>query len=185
MKRSFPMKKGDAPSLWLWIIGGFLLASLTLVILWQLLATAQVGFMRKAAAQEFTGLDNELSYLCSAVSPGSSRTINMKLPTVVEGIYAAPSETYIPQNLSQLVDSPLNKGGISNGKYVCLKLRGEAKAQCNHFECTIVTDYLGASPKDSFFDQLRQLASSPTFNYDLLLTKTEDNRIIINETRVE
>ncbi len=175
--------KGAAPSMWVWIIGGFLLALITIVILWQLISLSQMSFMRKVAEQQFISLNNEISFICSSSGVGSERSMGMRLPSLVEGIYASDNREYVPPDLAEVIDSPLNTPGISFGDNVCMKLRGVETLKCMEHDCAISMNYMGAPPSGSFFDQVRQLASSPTFDYSVQIKKTTSNQVSVEGAR--
>ncbi|VVB66391.1 Uncharacterised protein [Candidatus Gugararchaeum adminiculabundum] len=177
------LRKGStAPSSWIWIIGGLILAVITIAIVWQLFANMSLGFARNNARSEFQNFVGRVESMCSSVSVGSKMTFEMKLPNVVEAAYASISPGFVPGNITEFVGSPYNTGGVSNGDYVCMKLQGETEPRCEKLDCDVTMNYLGTPPAGSFFDQMQRAAGSQNFEYEITIEK-QGSTIMVYDKR--
>jgi hypothetical protein len=164
------LEKGMSTSIWIWIIGGLMIAMITFIFTFQSMVSVGETSRRNNVVDQFNNVKNTVDLYCSK-GRGSMTTQTVSL-TGVRGIYASNNRgnptPEIPKNISE--------SDYKSGKYLCLKFEGdENHFACRETSCRVNMTYIGTPIKGS--DMYILGNEEPGFNFDLEIKKKADGTV--------
>lgn len=131
-------RKGLSTSVWIWIIGGLVVAMLTFTMTFQSLVSVGETSSRNDVVDQFNNVKNTADLYCSR-GEGSltSKTVSF---SGVRGIYASESKSNPPPEIPNYVSN----SETNTGKYLCLKFEDTSDPySCLEMQCSVNMTYIG------------------------------------------
>lgn len=153
--------KGDSLSIWIWMIGGIITASLLLLIAQSSLLQLGQQTSRQNVVQDFKGLNQDIKSVCRQ-APGAERNRELKLPEV-QAIFSTENKSEAPTESPILVAN----GNTSLGEFVCMSFK-DSHQGCVEHSCAINMTYMGVplEGSDSYI-----IGEESEFTYDIKVSK--------------
>lgn len=156
-----PELKGVSLSIWIWMIGGVITASMLILITQTSLVQLGQQTSRQAVIQDFRGLNQDISGICRQARD-SQKYSEIKLPEV-KAIFASNNKKKAPTESKVYVTN----NTISEGKNVCLTFKDEHYG-CKRHSCNIKMNYMGEPLENS---EKSVIAEETGNNYRIKTTK--------------
>ncbi|MFB6174648.1 MAG: hypothetical protein ABEJ87_01585 [Candidatus Nanohalobium sp.] len=168
--------KGLSTSVWIWIVGGLVVALLTFTVTFQSLVNVGNTSARNNVVDQFGDIRNTARLYCMR-GEGSLTTKTVSL-SGVRAVYAADSKG----NPDPRVPNYISEGQTNTGKYMCLKFENSANPyNCVKMRCQVNMTYIGKPLKGSDMYILGRKDGS--FEFKLTIKKLE-NQLRINASHV-
>jgi len=166
------MQKGMSVAMWIWIIGGVLIAGLLFVMVVNNMGFFTSQKSREAMLDQFRlNIVNKADLICAS-SIGSVNPSSVELKNV-QAIYAAEK----PRNVDPKAPLYITQKNYSIGKYLCMSFDNEG---CKEMTCEINMTYIGTPLKTS--DMYKIGISDGSFEFDLSIQKNEHSKVLISAT---
>jgi len=160
------MRRGLSVSLWIWIIGGFVVATITLT-----LAMSNVGNIfqlgqRTQVVDSYYSMTQDIKFQCEQAKGARKSGLRLSLKDV-RALYASDNRSGPPERAPQLV----SEEATSEGNYVCMKMI-DGKLRCEKMQCEVNMTYMGRPLQGT--DMYRLGAGDGSFSFDYSIVKERD-----------
>jgi hypothetical protein len=156
--------------MWIWIIGGLMIAMITFVFTFQSMVSVGETSRRNDVVDQFNNVKNTVDLYCSK-GTGSLTTQTVSL-TGVRGIYASDDR----ENPTPEVPKNISESDHKSGDYLCLKFEGDERHfACRETSCRVNMTYIGTPIKGSDMYVLGNEESG--LNFDLEIIKRADGTV--------
>ena len=156
--------RGLSTSIWLWIIGGLVVAMLTFTMTFQSLVSVGETSSRNEIVDSFENIKNTADLYCSR-GEGSMTTKEISF-SGVRAIYASDSKENPPPETPNYVSNSESE----KGQYMCLKFEGTSDPYaCYEMECSLNMTYIGKPLEGT--DMYILGNEDGSFNFDLEIRK--------------
>lgn len=156
--------KGLSTSIWIWIIGGLVVAMLTFTMTFQSLVSVGETSGRNDVVDRFENVRNTADLYCSR-GEGSMTTEKISF-SGVRGIYASESKSNPPPEIPNYV----SEQETARGDYLCLKFEGTSDPYaCYEMECSVNVTYIGTPLEGT--DMYVLGSEDGSFQFDLEIRK--------------
>ena len=169
------------PEVWVYILGGIIVAIIAMGIGYTLLSTVINYSQRQEAISQFSDFSSNVNAVCLQ-EIGNSMTKRITIPIQVRVIYAT-DDTATP--LVTVVDRIKNQE-LSFGNNTCLQFKDEQALRCypeppKRFACKVQMPYIGAlsEEEDIFVAVNKILGRASGREYELLINKTSGDEVTI------
>jgi hypothetical protein len=163
---------------WIWIIMSVVLGIVVTVFGAKLILDQLSSTQKEVAVENYYDLFYKVTNVCGKGGIGEIYHYKMALPDSVTAIYIGnSSQDFPPPTVPVLVSS----GSMAVGDYFCIKFAAENIPHCEALSCNVDMTYFGTPSLKSDLPALiaRLAEGSPTYNYDILINKTDVNYIIM------
>lgn len=134
--------KGITVAIWIWIIGGLVLAFFGFLIVYNMIMSHSSENVRRDMLNQYNELYGGIELTCfSAVGHRESVYLRLK---GVKAIYASN----INENVDPKAPYYIANGNISSGKYICISFDDE-DFRCKRVPCLVNMTYMGTPMKES------------------------------------
>jgi len=155
-------EKGLSTSIWIWIIGGLVVAMLTFTMTFQSLVSVGETSSRNEVVDDFNTLRNTADLYCSR-GQGSMTTQQISFSDV-RAIYTADSKKNPPPETPNYISNSKTE----KGDYLCLKFEDTSDPYaCHEMKCSINTTYMGTPLKGTDMYILGSEDGSFSFNVQI------------------
>lgn len=169
------MKKGMSVSIWIWIIGGLVVAIMTFTAAYYNLNQIGEQAFRQNVVDQYNEINKEISFICQQAQ-GSSSEGEVELREV-RAIFASNQKGEPPSDVPTLIDT----GKSKKGNYVCLTF-DNAHYDCVEHECNVEMDYIGTPAPGS---EMYKLGSSDgKFEFELTYEKQDFDTVRVEAKHV-
>lgn len=160
--------KGISLSIWIWIIGGLMIAALTFALAFP--SVMQVGeqTVRNRAIDQFRSLNNDVDYICQR-GVGTRKTRTIKLYDV-KAIYASQNKREPDSKVPQYIADQKT----SKGNYLCLSFP-ESHWGCQQHSCEVNATYTGKPLEGTEMYSLGE--QSGNFRFRITMEKTDAGQV--------
>ena len=170
------MKKGLSVGIWIWIIGGVLIAGFLFVMVFYNLALVGSQKSREFMVDQFeTKIVKGADYICS-LGIGSVKPTKIKLKGV-QAIYAAKK----PENVNPKAPLYIVQGNRSYGNYLCISF-SNTDFICEKLACKVNITYMGTPMKGT--DMYNMGITDGYFDFDVSIEKKEHGKVLITGTHI-
>ncbi len=162
------LSKGLSTSVWIWIIGGLVVAMLTFTMTFQSLVSVGETSQRNEIVDQFENIKNTASLYCMR-GQGSMTTQSISLSNV-RAIYASESiDNPGPRTPNYIAESE-----TETGDYLCMKFQEtEEPYKCYKMRCPVNMTYVGTPLKGT--DMYILGSEDGSFEFDLTIRKKANN----------
>jgi hypothetical protein len=156
--------RGMSTSIWIWIIGGLVVAMLTFTLTFQSLVSVGETSNRNEIVDQFENVRNTARLYCMK-GQGSMTTQKVSL-SGVRAIYAADSR----ENPGPRAPNYISESETEKGDYMCLKFEdSEEPYTCYEMRCPVNITYMGTPLKGT--DMYVLGGEGGSYQFDLTLRK--------------
>jgi hypothetical protein len=170
------------PELWVYVIGGIIVAVITLTIGYTLYSNTIDYSQRQEALSQFSDFSSSLNIVCLQEF-NNSMTKKFTITQQVRVIYATND---IVNPLPTVIDR-IKDAQSSLGRNVCMQFKDEQELRCypdppKKLACNVTMPYLGNLPEqeDIFVAVSRILGRGPIREYSLFIQKTSGDAVTVS-----
>ena len=169
------MEKGMSVSIWIWIIGGLVVAIMTFTAAYYNLSQIGEQAFRQNIVDQYEGLNSDIEFICRQAT-GSSTQRKVKLRKV-RAIFASSNRGEPPGDVPQkITDKETN-----TGNFVCLTF-DNAHYGCVEHDCMVEMTYIGMPSPAS--DMYKLGSADGNFEFELSVEKTDFNTVEVSARHI-
>ncbi len=181
MKQQFPMagtnsQKAVAVPIWIWIVGGIIVALLALTGAYLQLTSMGEQTARHQAIDQFTSLNEEVRFMCQQ-APGSRTTKRVTFGSGILAMFASSTRGEPPSR----VPMQIAQGQKGEGSYICLTFEDEHYG-CIEQQCKVEMTYVGWPLEGT--DMYEIGSRDNKFQFDLSVQRDQDQTVVVDATHV-
>ena len=169
------MKKGMSVSIWIWIIGGLVVAIMTFTAAYYNLSQIGEQAFRQNIVDEYEGINGDINFICKqATGSSTQRTVELRK---VRAIFSSSSRGEPPGDVPEKIEN----GDTNSGNFVCLTF-DNAHYGCVEHDCMVEMTYIGMPAPAS--DMYKLGSADGKFEFELTVEKTDFNTVRVTATHI-